>query len=85
VAAKKLRYEAELLRGAFDLDELLEAAAALQRALGDLHDADLRVRELGREEDLASVARKERARGAMKARRALRRFTSVASSFRAGL
>jgi CHAD domain-containing protein len=85
VAAKKLRYEAELLRGAFDLDELLEAAAALQRALGDLHDADLRVRELGREENLASVARKERARGAMKARRALLRFTRAASSFRAGI
>ena len=79
VAAKKLRYEAELLRDAFDLEELLHATAALQTALGDLHDVDLRLREVRRHR-LAAAARKEREGKASKARRALRRFSSAAAS-----
>lgn len=50
IAAKKLRYTAELLEAAFPdvAGPLLGALVPLQEALGDLHDADVRIARLGR-------------------------------------
>jgi CHAD domain-containing protein len=80
IATKKLRYEAELLRDAFDLDDAVAALADVQSTLGDLHDADVRLRELAKNERLAAAARAERRRGEVKARAALRRLGRIASS-----
>ena len=77
IAAKKLRYEAELLGDAFDLADAVEALAAAQSALGDLHDADVRLSEVGRDRRLAPAARAERRRSAIKARAALRRLARL--------
>jgi len=60
IAAKKLRYEAELLREAFDLDGLIEDLSALQDAFGDLHDADARVLVTRRNRRLSGLAKRER-------------------------
>ena len=80
IAAKKLRYEAELLRDAFDLDDTVAALADVQSTLGDLHDADVRLREVAKDKRLAAAARAERRRGEVKARAALRRLARRASS-----
>lgn len=83
IAVKKLRYEAELLRDAFDLDELLKVLSDLQDTLGELHDSDVRLREFATDRSLARVARAERSRKAARARRTLRRFrTTFGSSLR---
>jgi triphosphatase len=73
LAAKKLRYEGELLRDGFRVDGALKALAAAQSALGDLHDSDVRLREFGRDRRLARAARQERIRATTAARGALRR------------
>ena len=80
IAAKKLRYEAELLSDAFELDDIVEALSDGQSALGNLHDADVRLHEVGRDARLARAARAERRRSAIKARAALRRLKRVASA-----
>jgi triphosphatase len=80
IAAKKLRYEAELLRDAFDVDDAVAALSEVQSTLGDLHDVDVRLREIAGEERLAKAARAERRRSAAKARAALRRLGKVASA-----
>ena len=72
IALKKLRYEAEALRPAAPeaVDGLVGHLKALQTALGDLHDADVRLSWLSAYEDpaLAPVVAHERRR-----RRALER------------
>lgn len=73
IAAKKLRYEAELLRAAFELDGAIDALTELQGALGNVHDADLRLRALDAEPRLARAARAERDRSASRARRIIGR------------
>jgi CHAD domain-containing protein len=80
IAAKKLRYEAELLSDAFELADVVEALSDAQSALGDLHDADVRLHEVGRDPRLARAARVERRSSAVKARAALRRLKRVASA-----
>ncbi|HWE23567.1 MAG TPA: CHAD domain-containing protein [Myxococcales bacterium] len=79
IAAKKLRYEAELLSDAFDLADAVEVLSDAQSALGDLHDADVRLQEVRADGRLTQVARAERRRSATKARAALRRLGRVAS------
>ena len=85
LAAKKLRYESELLRDAFPLDDALKALAAAQSALGELHDVDARLRELGADQRLARSARKERSRATREARTALRRVKRVCARLAARL
>ena len=80
IAAKKLRYEAELLSDAFELDDIVEALSDGQSALGNLHDADVRLHEVGRDARLARAARAQRRRSAIKARAAPRRLKRVASA-----
>jgi CHAD domain-containing protein len=80
IAAKKLRYEAELLRDAFDLGEAVATLADVQSTLGDLHDADVRLREVGKDKRLSAAARADRRRGATRARAALRRLSRMTSS-----
>src|SRR5438128_2701735 len=46
IAAKKLRYDAELLRDAFHLSGAIEVLSQLQSVLGELHDADVRLEGL---------------------------------------
>jgi len=82
VAAKKLRYEAELLRDAIDLEEVLDLLSDLQTTLGEVHDADVRLEEFGADQKLVRAARAERRRRATKARALLRRFSRVASSLK---
>ena len=82
IAAKKLRYEAELLRDAFRLEEALESLTALQTALGELHDSDVRVEEFGSDAKLARAARAERTRRAAKARLLLHDFASTAAALK---
>jgi CHAD domain-containing protein len=82
IAAKKLRYEAELLRDAFDLDDALDALSDLQTTLGELHDSDVRLERFGADQTLARAARAERRRRATKARTLLRRFSRAASSLK---
>ncbi len=82
IAAKKLRYEAELLRDAFDLDDALQALVGLQTTLGEVHDSDVRLEEFGAEQKLARAARAERLRRGTKARALLRRFSRTASSLK---
>jgi CHAD domain-containing protein len=74
IAAKKLRYDAELLAAAFDVDALLEVAKEVQDVFGDLHDADMRLDLLGGDEPLRGVARRERERRCAAARDLLARF-----------
>jgi CHAD domain-containing protein len=69
IAAKKLRYEAELLRGAYDLAEAIDLLTRLQSALGELHDADVRLATVRANPRLARAARAERRRSAAQARR----------------
>jgi CHAD domain-containing protein len=85
ICAKKLRYEAELLRDAFDLEDAVEALSDAQSTLGDLHDADVRLREVARDPRLARAARVERRRGLMKARTALRRLANLTSALEQNL
>jgi CHAD domain-containing protein len=82
IAAKKLRYEAELLRAAFRVEDALDALSELQTALGELHDSDVRIAEFGGEQKLARAARAERARRAAKARSLLLRFTRAAAALK---
>jgi len=82
IASKKLRYEAELLRDAFRLEGALEALSRLQGALGDLHDSDVRLNELGAEPRLARAARAERSRRESKARGLVRRFAKMSASLK---
>jgi len=82
IAAKKLRYEAELLRDAFRLEEALESLSALQTALGELHDSDVRMEEFGGDERLARAARGERTRRAAKARILLHGFATTAAALK---
>jgi CHAD domain-containing protein len=79
ICAKKLRYEAELLDDAFDLGNAVEMLSDAQSTLGDLHDADVRLREIGRDQRLARAARAERRRSVVKARTALRRLGRLTS------
>jgi len=83
IAAKKLRYEAELLRDAFDVDALIEELSRLQDAFGDLHDADARIAVTRRDRRLAGVARKERARLGKSAASVLRRWQRARVAFEA--
>jgi CHAD domain-containing protein len=80
IAAKKLRYETELLRDAFPLDDVVEMLSDAQSALGMLHDADVRARELASDARLARVARSDRKRNAAGARAAVRQLMKVAST-----
>jgi len=50
IAAKKLRYTAELVRPGFPAaaERMLEALVPLQERLGDLHDTDVRIERLER-------------------------------------
>ena len=79
ICVKKLRYEAELLSDAFDLTSAVDTLSHAQGTLGDLHDADVRLREVGRDPRLARAARTERRRNAVKARAALRRLGKLTS------
>jgi len=83
IAAKKLRYEAELLRDAFDVDGLIEELSRLQDAFGDLHDADARVAVTRRDRRLAQVAKKERAKLGKSAASVLRRWQRARVAFEA--
>jgi CHAD domain-containing protein len=82
IAAKKLRYEAELLRDAFRLEAALDALSELQTALGELHDSDVRMEEFGGEQRLARAARGERMRRIAKARSLLRRFAKTVAALK---
>jgi CHAD domain-containing protein len=62
IAAKKLRYEAEIVSAAFDVGGLIEALKELQDALGQLHDADMRVELARKDPRLLRAARRERER-----------------------
>jgi CHAD domain-containing protein len=79
IAAKKLRYDSELLRDAFDLSGAIEVLSELQSALGDLHDADVRLERLRAQPRLARAARAERLRGAARARHVVRRAKTLCS------
>jgi CHAD domain-containing protein len=83
IAAKKLRYEAELLRGAFDVDGLIEELSTLQDAFGDLHDADARVQVTRRDRRLSSVARREREKLGKTAAKVLTRWQRARVAFEA--
>jgi len=83
IAAKKLRYEAELLKDAFDLDGLIEELSGLQDAFGDLHDADARVAVTRRDRRLSGVAKKERQKLGKKAASVLRRWQRARLAFEA--
>jgi CHAD domain-containing protein len=85
IAAKKLRYEAELLSDAFDLDDPVAVLADVQSTLGEFHDADVRLREVGKNKRLATAARAERRRAQTEARNALRRLARVTSSLEKNL
>jgi CHAD domain-containing protein len=74
IVAKKLRYEAELLRAAFDVDALLDATKEVQDVFGDLHDADVRVALTSGDEEARRAARRERERRRVAARELLARF-----------
>jgi CHAD domain-containing protein len=82
VAAKKLRYDAELLRDAFQVSGAIEMLSELQSALGDLHDADVRLTSVGKQPRLASAARAERRRGTARAARSIRRARKLCSELR---
>ena len=82
IAAKKLRYDAELLRDAFRLSSAIEVLSAMQTALGDLHDSDVRLERLRAQPRLARAARAERLRGAAQARRTVRRARKLCSKLR---
>jgi len=83
IAAKKLRYEAELLREAFDLDGLIEELSELQDAFGDLHDADARVLVTRRDRRLSGVARRERHKLGRTAASVLRKWQRAGLAFEA--
>jgi CHAD domain-containing protein len=83
IAAKKLRYEAELLREAFDLDGLIEELSGLQDAFGDLHDADARVLVTRRDRRLSGVARRERRKLGKTAASVLTRWQRARLAFEA--
>jgi CHAD domain-containing protein len=83
IAAKKLRYEAELLREAFDLEGLIEELSALQDAFGDLHDADARVLVTRRNRRLSGVARREREKLGKSAASVLRKWQRARLAFEA--
>ena len=83
IAAKKLRYEAELLKDAFDLDGLIEELSGLQDAFGDLHDADARIAVTRRDRRLSGVARKERQKLGKTAASVLRRWQRARLAFEA--
>jgi CHAD domain-containing protein len=85
IAAKKLRYEAELLSDAFDVATALRSMAELQTVLGELHDSDVRVREIGKSGPLGRAALDERERRAAQAEAALRRFGRTLSALEAKL
>jgi len=82
IAAKKLRYDAELLRDAFHLSGAIEVLSQLQSVLGELHDADVRLEGLRGQRRLASAARAERLRGTARARRAVGRARKLCSELR---
>jgi CHAD domain-containing protein len=83
IAAKKLRYEAELLREAFDLEGLIEELSGLQDAFGDLHDADARVQVTRRNRSLSSVAKREREKLGKTAASVLRKWQRARVAFEA--
>jgi CHAD domain-containing protein len=83
IAAKKLRYEAELLRGAFDLDGLISELSALQDAFGDLHDADAWVQVTRRNRRLSGVAHRERQKVGNTAAAVLRKWQRGRVAFEA--
>jgi CHAD domain-containing protein len=82
IAAKKLRYEAELLRGAFDLADAIDLLTELQSALGGLHDADVRLATVRANPRLARAARAERRRSATQARRIVLRAKRLCPKLR---
>jgi CHAD domain-containing protein len=80
IAAKKLRYDAELLRDAFDLEETIDVLSEIQSALGDVHDADLlleTVRGLPRLERAALARRRRRAAAAQRVMRRAKKLCSA--------
>lgn len=101
IAAKKLRYTAELVHPGFaaGAERMLEALVPLQERLGDLHDTDVRIERLGhlartgarRERRAARAAleglREERAREARALRRELARWQDerIVRSLRRGI
>jgi CHAD domain-containing protein len=82
IAAKKVRYDAELVGEAFDLSGAIEVLSGLQSALGDLHDADVRLEKVRAEPRLARAARAERLRGVARAKRIVRRAKDLCSNLR---
>jgi CHAD domain-containing protein len=101
IAAKKLRYTAELVRPGFPAaaERMLEALVPLQERLGDLHDTDVRIARLERlaragarrerrpaRATLAAL-RKERAREERSLRRELARWRDerIVRSLRRGI
>jgi CHAD domain-containing protein len=82
IAAKKLRYDAELLRDAFDLSEAIDLLSDLQSALGQVHDADVRLETVRGRPRLEQAARADRRRSAVQARRVVRRAQKLCSALR---
>jgi CHAD domain-containing protein len=85
IAARKLRYEAELLTDAFHAEEWIEALARLQGALGDVHDADVRLQIVRKDARLTALVQRERKRLARAARASLRKTSPLADAIRAEL
>lgn len=83
IAAKKLRYEAELLSAAFDVRGAIDVLSELQSVLGRLHDADLRVASV-RADGLSRLARAERQRGSAQAERIVGRARELCAKLRQG-
>ncbi|HEX9573554.1 MAG TPA: CHAD domain-containing protein [Myxococcales bacterium] len=82
IAAKKLRYDAELLRNAFDLAGAIAVLSEVQSALGELHDADVGLERVRAKPRLARAARAERSRITALARRSVRRAKLLCSRLR---
>lgn len=85
IASKKLRYVAELLRDAFDVEAAVDALSDLQTALGDLHDSDVLIAELASEEKSVRAARRERTRQKSSARALLRRTAKAVAALESSL
>lgn len=82
IAAKKLRYDAELLKDAFDLSAAIAGLAKGQDALGELHDSDVRLELVRGNSRLELAVRGERARRVAAARRELRNLSRLCSRLR---
>jgi hypothetical protein len=67
IAAKRLRYTLELFRGEFGKtgDRQIERVKAVQEALGDLHDHDVRIEMIGDELSRLMVEQSQHTRAAI--------------------